>query len=285
LKYGNLYWVIIEIKLLFSEFMSIELFKSSHPVIGMVHLPPLPGSPNWNSNLEELDEQTLADFNALYKGGVHGILIENFGDVPFTKNKVHPLTVSMITRVITNCKAKHNIPIGINVLRNDWEAALSIAAATDASFIRINILSGAFATDQGIIEGNAYECLRFRRQLERELDRKILIFADVNTKHATPLHQQTLAATTDDLVKRIGPDGLIVTGSSTGIPPDEKDVKEVKEHSGGIPVFVGSGLNPGNIKKYVIHATGFIVGTYFKKNGHIKNMVDPLRVATLMKKI
>jgi membrane complex biogenesis BtpA family protein len=265
--------------------MSIEIFKSNHPVIGMFHLPPLPGSPNWSGSLVELNEQVLADFDALSQGGVHGILVENFGDAPFTKNKVHPLTVSMITRVVQYCKTNFDIPIGINVLRNDWEAALSIAAATDASFIRINILSGAFATDQGIIEGNAYECLRFRRQLELELDRKILIFADVNTKHGTPLHQQSLAATTDDLVKRIGPDGLIVTGSSTGIPPDEKDVKEVKEHSGGIPVFVGSGVNPGNIRKFITHTSGFIVGTYFKKDGVIKNKVDPLRVETLMKKI
>lgn len=264
--------------------MFLDLFKVTKPIIGMVHLPPLPGSPNWNSDLRNLIDNVSKDIEMLTSGGVSGLLFENFGDIPFPKNNVTPLTVSIMTKVISDCTIGIKLPFGINVLRNDWEAAMSIAATTSAAFIRINILSGVYATDQGIIEGSAYQCLRLRKQIEQELGTKIYILADVNVKHGTPLHIQSLKDITQDLVERIGPDGLIVTGIRTGTPAEIEDVKLVSQIAGEIPVIVGSGINPDNISDYLDYANGFIVGTYLKKDGDFKNPVDPARVARLIEK-
>ena len=177
-----------------------ELFSTRKPLIGMVHLPPLPGSPGWGGDFDDVEAKVASDVDALVAGGVHGILFENYLDVPFKKGDVGALTVSAITKVVLDSTKNVEIPFGINVLRNDWESALSIAGITGASFIRINILYGTYATDSGVIEGSADACLRFRSALERELGKKILIFADVFVKHATPLFECTLEESVHDLV-------------------------------------------------------------------------------------
>jgi membrane complex biogenesis BtpA family protein len=265
--------------------MFTDLFDVSHPLIGMVHLPPLPDAPNWVGNLNNLNEKISTDINALVKGGAHGLLFENYGDSPFTKNSVSALTISFMTRIISDCIVDIDIPFGVNVLRNDWEAALSIATATGGSFIRVNILSGVYATDQGIIEGSAYDCLKFRNFLEKELGRRIFILADVNTKHGRPIYNINLKGATLDLVERVGPDGLIITGPRTGMAPNIDDLKEVKNISSDIPVLVGSGVNPNNITNFLDFANGFIVGSYLKTDGNIKNAIDQSRLEKILKKL
>jgi len=255
---------------------------ASKPLIGMVHLPPLPGSPGWKGDLEEVERKVASDVQALVEGGVHGILFENYSDVPFKKDNVGPLTVSAMTRVILNSTNNIKVPFGINVLRNDWESALSIAAVTGASFSRINILIGAYATDSGVIEGAADACLRFRSALEREVGKKILIFADVFVKHATPLFERTLEESVRDLVERVGVDGIIITGKSTGESALLDDVKVASEAAGSVPVLVGSGVNSDNVVDFSKYADGFIVGSFLKKDGDIKKGVDSSRVKELI---
>ncbi|WP_455392717.1 BtpA/SgcQ family protein [[Eubacterium] cellulosolvens] len=260
-----------------------ELFKTNKPLIGMVHLPPLPGAPGWAGDITGLETRVSSDVKALVDGGVHGLLFENFGDMPFTKSKVSPLTVSAMTKVILSCAEKVQVPFGINVLRNDWGAALAISAVTGASFIRINILTGAYVTDQGLIEGEGYACMRERRAIEHEVGRRILIIADADTKHGRPLVVQRLEDITRDLVERLGVDGVIVTGERTGGETKAADVALAAAAAGDVPVLVGSGVRPDNISKYTKYAQGFIVGTYLKTAGEIHEPVDVSRVREVVK--
>jgi membrane complex biogenesis BtpA family protein len=124
--------------------------------------------------------------------------------------------------------------------------------------------------------------MTYRKYLRTELNRNILIFSDVHTKHGTPLHHQTITDATIDLTNRACPDGIIVTGRCTGLPPSTKDLKDVYNHASTIPVLVGSGVNHKNISKFFKYAHGFIVGTYFKKDGQIKNPVEIKRVKKLV---
>jgi membrane complex biogenesis BtpA family protein len=261
--------------------------KTDKIVIGMVHLPPLPGSPGWafEQNMMKLESRVNADVESLAKGGVSGIIFENYGDAPFSKSNVPALTISALTKMINQCTTGLKLPYGINVLRNDWEAALAIGSVTGASFIRINILSGVYATDQGLMEGDAYGCLRYRKALELELGKRILIFADVNTKHGTPLQNQSLEESTLDLVERAKVDGLIITGSRTGVQPTLEDVMTVSKTAGDVPLFVGSGVNENNINDFKDYVSGFIVGTCLKKDGKLANPVDGERVRKLMNKL
>src|ERR1017187_8555177 len=129
-------------------------------VIGVIHLQPLPGSPKWGGNLKSVINHALADASAYERGGVDAIIIENFRDAPFTKAGVEPETIAAMAAAGCPLPAAVDLPLGFNVLRNDARAALALCAACGGSFIRVNVHTGAMLTDQGIIEGNAYETVR-----------------------------------------------------------------------------------------------------------------------------
>ncbi|HUE70309.1 MAG TPA: BtpA/SgcQ family protein [Pirellulaceae bacterium] len=256
--------------------------KGRPAVIGMLHAPPLPGSPAGELPMPEIVSFILRDAESLAGGGVDGLLIENFGDAPFYPGAVPPATTAQLTRLAVEVRKRFSLPLGINVLRNDALAALSIAAAADAQFIRVNILSGARLTDQGIIQGPAHELLRLRKQLNAQ---PIRVLADVDVKHSASLAPRPLADETADLVHRAGADGLIVSGSGTGRKTSLDDLKAVKAAAAGRPVFVGSGISAANIGEYASQADGLIVGSSLKANGDVRQHVDPLRVKELLARL
>ncbi len=253
--------------------------KNRPAVIGMLHAPPLPGSPANELVMTAIVSLVLKDAEALAGGGIDGLLLENFGDAPFYPGAVPPATVAQLARLALEVRKRFNLPLGINVLRNDALAALSIAAAADAQFIRVNILSGARLTDQGIIQGQAHELLRLQRQLEAQA---VKILADVDVKHSAPLAARPLEEETADLVQRGGADGLVVSGSATGQPTSRNDFTTVKQAAAGRSVFVGSGISAANVAGFVGLADGLIVGSSLKANGDVHQPVDPLRVKELM---
>lgn len=240
---------------------------SSRALFGMVHLGPLPGSPLFTS-LDEVLELALHDARALFEGGCDGFVLENFGDRPFTRGRVEAETIAAMTRVITEIAREVRIPFGVNVLRNDALSALGIAAATGASFIRVNIHTGAAVTDQGIIEGDAYATLRKRAALAPD----VLIFADYLVKHATPMGE----ASAKDLRLRGLADAIIVTGAETGAAADPARLRELRDTLDA-PLLLGSGLTAENASRFG-DADGAIVGTSLKTDGR----VDRARVEALV---
>ena len=156
----------------------------SIPVVGMLHLPALPGAPGFDGQLESIRAGLWRDAEALVDAGVDGLMLENFGDRPFFPRDVPPWTTAHMAALAVETRRRFDIPLGINVLRNDGRAALAVAHAAGAQFIRVNVLAGARVTDQGVLEGVAHELLRDRRLLRAEETR---ILADVNVKHSAPL--------------------------------------------------------------------------------------------------
>jgi membrane complex biogenesis BtpA family protein len=255
-----------------------EIFDAPKYVVGVVHLLPLPGAPRWGGEMSQVLDNAVADARAMEDGGVNGLIVENFGDAPFCKDRVEAHTVSAMTLAVAAVRAAVSIPVGINVLRNDSRSALAIAAVTGASFIRVNVHTGAMLTDQGLIEGQAYETIRYRKELGVE----IKILADVLVKHAVPLGDQALEQAAKDTVYRGLADALIVTGSGTGEPTAREDVLRTKEAVPDYPVLVGSGVHEGNVVEVLSLANGVIVGTSLKEDGIVTNPVDQARVASLV---
>jgi len=253
------------------------------PVIGMLHAPPLPGAPRCSSEMREIAHFVLRDAETLVRGGVHGLLLENFGDAPFTRGRVSAGTVAAQTTLAIAIRGRFDVPLGINVLRNDALSALAIAVAVDAVFIRVNVLTGARLTDQGIIQGNAYALLRERARLRAE---HIPIFADVNVKHSVAMGaERPIEEEAAETLQRGGADGLIVSGVGTGRPADIAELRRVKQAAGTAPVLVGSGVDAETVAVYAADADGFIVGTAFKQDGLITNPVDERRVAALLARL
>lgn len=224
----------------------------------------------------------LQDAEALVSGGVDSVMLENFGDAPFYPNTVPPATVAQLTQIAAKVRHNFDVPLGINVLRNDALAALSIGAAVGAQFIRVNVLAGARLTDQGIIEGRAHELLRLRRELNAE---SIRILADVDVKHSAPLAARPLADETADLVDRAGADGLIVSGRGTGQKTNLDDLIAVKQAASGRPTLVGSGISAENIGDFLGLADGFVVGSSLKAGGDVRQNVERRLVAALVARL
>jgi uncharacterized protein len=255
-----------------------SLFSAHHKVfIGVVHLQPLPGSPRWRGNLEAVVKFAVNDARAYERGGAHALFIENFGDVPFTKGSVAPETVAAMTAAGRAIREAVKLPIGFNVLRNDACAALALCAACGGEFIRVNVHIGAMLTDQGLIEGNAYDTLRYRRRICPSAQ----IFADVHVKHAVPLGNWTIEDAARDTVERGLADALIVSGAGTGLATELADVERVRRTCPGTKVLLGSGVALDNIRDFLPAADGFIVASSLKLNGKLSNPVDAKRVAAL----
>ncbi len=258
-----------------------QLF-SQKPVIGMLHLRPLPGAPRstTSTTMSSVMDAMLADADALVHGGAAALMMENFGDVPFAPGRVDAATVAQMTALAAEVKRKHRVPLGINVLRNDGESALGIAAAVGAEFIRVNVLSGARVTDQGVIQGIAYDLLRLRKMLAAD---HILILADVDVKHSAPLAARPLADEVEDTLKRGLADAVIVSGRGTGAAADPQQLAAAKEAAKGGAVLVGSGVNGATLPTLLPHADGFIVGTAFKAGGDPMVPVQKAKVEALLR--
>ncbi len=254
------------------------MFKfTRRTLIGVVHLPPLPGAPRWRGNLAAIIKHAVADARAYEQGGADAVFIENFGDAPFTKTSVGPETVAAMAAAGCAVRAAVKLPIGFNVLRNDARSALALCSACGGDFMRVNVHSGAMLTDQGLIEGNAYETLRYRETICPGAK----IFADVHVKHAVPLGDWTLEDAAHDTLDRGLADALIISGVGTGMAANPADVRRVRAACPNARILLGSGVTRENAGEFLEFANGFIVGSSLKSGGKLANPVDPKRVAAL----
>lgn len=248
-------------------------------LVGMVHLAPLPGSPRWDGSMDRVVAAAVADARALVEGGMDALLVENYGDVPFTAGRVEAATVAaMAVAVAEVARALPGVPLGVNVLKNDARAAVAVACAAGAGFVRVNVLAGAVVADQGLVQTPAHDALRDRRLLAAD----VRIFADVQGKHAVALAAVPLEQQARDLVHRALADGLVVSGPATGEPTPVADIERVRRAVPGVPLLVGSGVTPESVADLLAVADGVIVGTSLKRGGDVRAPVDPERVRRLV---
>ncbi len=247
-------------------------------LIGVVHLAALPGSPRNSVPFDRVVERAVSDARRYRDGGASAVIVENFGDVPYSKDRVEPHVIAATALAVDRVMSSVDIPVGINLLRNDARAALGVAAITGASFIRVNVHTGTMVTDQGIIEGQADQTLRYRQLLGSTTE----IWADIHVKHAALLGDATIEDSAEDAIYRGLADAVIVTGTGTGKETDPSDVARVRKRLPDARMLVGSGVNPESIAQLLPAASGFIVGTWVKEHGDVHLPVDSSRVARLV---
>lgn len=253
------------------------MFPVAKPVIGCIHLQALPGSPGYDGDIEAVYRRALNEAATYLRSGVHGLIIENFNDVPFYPDAVQPETIASMTVVTRDIVRLSSVPVGVNVLRNDASAALAIAAATGARFIRINVHMGATVTDQGLLQGQAHRTARLRSALNA----RVAMFADVAVKHGTPLAQRDLDIEVLDLIERGMADAIIVTGDRTGGMTSLERLERVRKIS-SIPVIAGSGVTADQLPDLLPLVDGMIVGSVFKEDGRAVNPLSEERVLHFM---
>ncbi len=254
-------------------------FVQAKPVIGVIHVGALPGTPRNTQTVSELVTTARHEAQLYRESGVDGVIIENMHDVPYLRCEVGPEIVAAMTAIAGEVKSECDLPVGIQILAAANIEAMAVAHAAGLDFIRAEGFAYAHVADEGLIQASAAKLLRFRRLIGAE---HVQVWADVKKKHsAHAITADVSLGSTAETVEFMGADCVIVTGNVTGEPPKVADVQEAKTHC-HLPIFLGSGISTENIKDFFNDADGFIIGSSFKVDGLWSNSVDPSRVATFM---
>lgn len=260
----------------------LNIFNIYKPVIGMIHISALPGTPNHKGSVKQIIEQTKREALIYKENGIDAIAIENMHDVPYLNRNVGPEVTSLMSIIGYEIKNLTGLPCGIQILAGANNDALAAAHSAGLDFVRAEGFVFAHVADEGIIESDAGELLRYRKQIGAE---NILIFTDIKKKHSShSITTDTDITETAKAAQFFLSDGIIITGSSTGCEADINEAVKVKDEI-NIPVIIGSGITAENIEKYLSAADAFIVGSSLKKNGNWMNQVDADRVKEFRKKV
>ncbi|HEX8844054.1 MAG TPA: BtpA/SgcQ family protein [Pyrinomonadaceae bacterium] len=256
-----------------------NLFQNPKPVIGVIHVGALPGTPASKLSVAQLTDMAVREAVAYKAGGVDGIIIENMHDVPYLKGSVGAEVVAAMAVIGGAVKAESKTPVGIQILAGANTEALAVAHAAQLDFIRAEGYVFAHIADEGLIEASAAGLLRYRKMIGAE---RVQVWADVKKKHSAHVITSDISlGAMAEAVEFMRGDAVIVTGNVTGEPPQLADVREAKAHS-RLPALLGSGVDAENIADFYHEADGFIIGSYFKADGYWANEVDVERVEKLM---
>ncbi|ANW64868.1 BtpA family membrane complex biogenesis protein [Mycobacterium sp. djl-10] len=258
-----------------------ELFPTPKPIIGVVHLNPLPGAPRYQGEpVREVYRRAVQDARTLAEGGIDGIMVENASDMPFLRPEdIGPETVAALTAACMEIAAAVEVPMGITCVANGVIPGLAVAKAVGARWVRANQWVNAYVANEGFLNGPAPQALRYRKAIDAE---DVRILADVHVKfgaHAITADRDIAEQATD--AEWFDADVLIATGTRTGSPTQPDEVNNVRAGT-NLPVIVGSGLDPEQLDSLFGVADGAIVGQWLKVDGLWWNPVDPDRVARLV---
>lgn len=258
-----------------------DIFSRSKAVIGVIHCAPFPGAPKYRGKtVSDIIDRALYDAENYLSGGVHGLIIENHGDIPFSKPEdIGPETAALMAVITDNIRRRFQVPLGINVLANAAIPALATALAGGAAFIRVNQWANAYIANEGFIEGAAAKALRYRSQLRAE---HIRVFADSHVKHGSHaiVADRAIAELTRD-VEFFDADAVIATGQRTGDSATLSEIDDIRSAT-SLPLLVGSGVTLGNVVEILGRTQGVIVASALKQDGVWWNPVDSARVKHFM---
>lgn len=259
-----------------------EATPDAPPIVGMIHVGALPGTPAARSSVSELVETARQEARLLLEAGVNCLAVENMHDTPYLRSRVGPEIVAAMTAVAAAVRAESRLPTGIQILAGANREAMAVAMAAGLDFVRVEGFAFAHVADEGFIDSSAAELLRFRRAIGAH---GVGVWADIKKKHAS--HVITADISLGEMAAAaefLRADAVIVTGVATGLPPTPADVQEARGRT-RLPVFVGSGVDAENVGSFLPVCDGLIVGSHFKRDGHWVNPLDPDRVRRFMDRV
>jgi membrane complex biogenesis BtpA family protein len=254
-----------------------SLFGVPRALVGVIHTQALPGTPSSHRSVEQIVEIAVAEARVYADAGFHGLVIENTHDRPYLKSEAGPEIIAALAVIAHEVRRAAGLPLGVQVLAGANHAALAVAHACGASFVRVEGFVFAHVADEGLIESSAGRLLRYRRAIGAE---GIRVFADIKKKHSA--HAITADVSLVETAKAAEfflVDGVIVSGLATGLPTDAKEVESVA-NAIGVPTLVGSGVTAANVCDYAA-ADALIVGSSIKQGGVWSGTIDEPRTRAL----
>lgn len=259
-----------------ASFLGLE-----HALIGMIHLPALPGTPRSQCPVDQIAAHAAGEAKQLADAGFDAVLVENMHDAPYLLREVGPEITAAVTACVVAVRAAVRVPVGVQILAGANRAALAAAHAGGGAFMRAEGFIFSAVADEGLItEADAGALLRERRRIGAE---GVLIAADIQKKHSSHAltHDLDLAAHAR-AAEFCGADAIVITGSETGRPTSMADLKAAQGAT-RLPLLVGSGATAESLPRLFECATAVIVGTALKRDGHWANPLDPARVDAMVR--
>jgi len=251
-----------------------SVFGGPRALIGVIHLDALPGTPGSRRQVSEIAEAAALEARTYSAAGFHGLIIENTHDRPYLRGSVGPEVTAAAAVIGAEVRRAAGLPMGVQILAGANSAAMAVAHACGASFVRVEGFVFAHVADEGLIQSTAAELLRYRRAIGAD---RVRVFADIKKKHsAHAITADVDLAETAKAAEFFHADGVIVSGAATGRPTDPGEVRAVSE-AVGIPTLVGSGVTPENMVDFAT-ADALIVGSSVKEGGLWSNRLDDGRV-------
>ncbi|NPV69210.1 MAG: BtpA/SgcQ family protein [Firmicutes bacterium] len=256
-----------------------KVFGTEKPIIGLVHLPPLPGAPKFEAGtrMKDLVKTAVKDAKALKEAGFDAMIFANEGDYPYS-NPVGLETVAAYARIATEVIDKVKMPYGVGCLI-DPKATFALARALDAQFVR-TYMSGVFASLFGLEVFNPGDIARYIKSIDAG---SIPMFLNLTPHAGTSLDKREFLSLIDGALFMLGPEVVLMPGPRAGLPPDLALLKEAKKRYPKVKIMVSSGVTPANVKEALEYGDGILVGTNVKVDGYIFNPIDPARCEALMK--
>lgn len=262
--------------------MKLSLFKSAKPVIGMIHVQALPGTPAHRLPLDQIIAAAAGEARTYRAAGLDGVALENMHDVPYLRGAVGPEIVSALSLIARAVKEEFRGVVGLQILAAANREAVAVAHVASLDWVRVEGFAFAHVADEGIIDSCAAELLRYRKQIGAE---RVQVWADIKKKHSSHAITADISlGETAHAAEFMRADAVIVTGPVTGRPPQPADIQEAKTHT-ALPVILGSGMDAKNIAQFLLAADGFIIGSAFKRGGHWDQPLDPARIRSFMKQV
>jgi membrane complex biogenesis BtpA family protein len=253
------------------------LFSSKRPIIGMIHLLPLPEAPLYQGNLDAIYERAMREAAALQSAGVDALIVENLGDEPYLPAELTPAQLALMAAITRDVIRAVSIPVGVNCQFNAWQSEIAVAHASRAAFIRVEVFVDTVLMAQGLVHPCSAQIRRYQQTLGAQ---NVALWADIQTKYTRNILPQTIEQSALD-AQAAGAAVLIVTGAATGKATPLDVVAQVKQVA-SIPVVVGSGTNAANVTQVLSVADGAIVGSSLKEGGRAENEVSAQAAKTFM---
>jgi membrane complex biogenesis BtpA family protein len=261
-----------------------RLFGVAKPLVGDIHLAPLPGAPRYRKeDMAAIIARAVTDAKVYEKGGMNGVIVENHGDIPFLKPAdIGPEIIAAMAVIATAVREAVGIPVGVNVLANAAIGSLAIAKASGARFIRVNQWVNAYVSNEGVIEGESAKALRYRKMIDAE---DVAIFADVHVKHGAHaiVGDRSVSEQARD-VEFYDADVAIATGNRTGDSVPDEEIAAIRDGA-RLPIIAGSGVTAANARHVLGKLDGAIVGSSLKLDGVWWNRVELSRVEALVREV
>jgi membrane complex biogenesis BtpA family protein len=259
-----------------------SIFKKEKPVIGVIHVKALPGTPKSTLSSSQIIAEAIQEAQIYKNAGIDALIIENMHDNPYLNCNVGPEVTSLMSIIGYLVKKESLLPVGIQILAGANQEALAVAKASGLDFIRAEGFVFAHVADEGIINAQAGELLRYRKQIDAS---EVAIFTDIKKKHSSHTMTQDISLLeTAEAARFFLSDGVIITGSHTGKPASSDELQILKANLKS-PIIVGSGITLENVPTYLPICDAMIVGSYFKEKGYWENTLSYERVANFMEQV